>query len=100
MSSEEYYKQSLMWQAIAAKNVLNISEVALMMGTTKAKVEALRSEKAIPFYVKGDEIFFRKEEVERYLTKDRFESKEEIEHRAMDYCVKNPTHEVMRRKRK
>ena len=62
---------------IAAKSVLNVEEAATMTGYTVKYLYRLVHERAIPHSKSGNRLYFDKLELERWLLRDRRETKEE-----------------------
>ena len=62
---------------IAAKSVLNIEETALLTGYTTKYLYRLVHDRAIPHSKSGNRLYFDKAELERWLLRDRRETKEE-----------------------
>lgn len=73
---------------LGAKNVLNLEEVAILTGLTKAYLYKLSSSKQIPHYKPtGKVIYFDKKEIESWLKRNRVSSSEEMEGQALNYCL-------------
>ena len=49
---------------LGSKEVLNTSEIALLLGISESRVRHLTSAKKIPHYKQGNKIYFRKKEIE------------------------------------
>lgn len=73
---------------LAAKNVLNIEDVCLLTGLSKARVYALCSQREIPHYKQG-KLYFKRSEVEAWLTSKRVKTQAEIESKAALYCYEH-----------
>lgn len=77
---------------LGAKNVLTLDEVCLFSGLAKSTVYKMTASKAIPFYRadNGKHLYFKKSEVEDWLTRNRIGSKLEDEQRAIaeHFCNK------------
>lgn len=71
-------------QNLNNKTVFNIDEVALYTGLSKLYVYKLTSRKDIPYYQpQGKKIYFNKEEIDRWLLRNRESTNEEIESEAI-----------------
>ena len=70
---------------LASKNVLNIDEVCMMTGLSQSRVHQLCSEKRIPYYKQG-RTYFKRDEVEKWLTANRVPTMQETESKAELYC--------------
>lgn len=70
---------------LAAKNVLNIDDVADLTGLSKARIYTLCSKREIPHYKQG-KAYFKRDEVERWMTARRVPTASEIESKASLYC--------------
>lgn len=56
---------------IGMKNVLDVREVAAMLGVTVDHIRHLVSSRSIPHYKKGARVFFRKSEIEEWQLETR-----------------------------
>jgi len=75
---------------LRAKNVLNVDDLCLLLGTTRKNVYKMTSEKQIPFYKpQGGKIYFKKDEVEAWMLRNRSASLDEIENKAELFCITN-----------
>ena len=70
------------------KKVLNFEDFIKYTGFSKSVGYKLTHEKRIPFYKPtGGKLFFKKEEVDLWLTRNRVASQDEIERRATQHCL-------------
>ena len=75
---------------LAAKNVLNIDDVAILTGMSKGYVYQLTHDKKIPFYKPtGKQIYFDRSEVEAWMKRNRVNSVDEAQSKAVSYVVRN-----------
>lgn len=74
---------------IGAKEVLNVEEVALMIGVSKSRVYHLVSSRDIPYYKQGKKVLFKKSEIEEWLLRDRIPTNAEIDRKATTYVAIN-----------
>lgn len=68
---------------LGAKNVLTLDEVCFLTGLAKSTVYKLTANKAIPHYTNGKHLYFKKDEVEQWLTRNRIGSQLEAEQKAV-----------------
>lgn len=77
---------------LAAKSVLNLDDVVLLTGLSKSTLYKKTANRELPYYRAngGKQIFFKKEELEDWLTKDRVSSQNEDEAKAVNeyFCQK------------
>lgn len=77
---------------LGAKNVLNLDDVVLISGLSKSTLYKKTANRELPYYRAegGKQIFFRKDEVENWLTRNRVSSQDEDEQRAINgyFCNK------------
>ena len=74
---------------LAAKNVLNIDDVAILTGMSKGYVYQLTHDKKIPFYKPtGKQIYFDRSEVEAWMKRNRVNSVDEAQSKAVSYVVR------------
>lgn len=71
---------------LSAKNVLTLEEVCLLTGLAKSTVYKMTANRAIPHYHAdgGKHLYFKKDEVEEWLTRNRVSSQTEDEQRAVN----------------
>lgn len=71
------------------KQVLNIEEVVKYIGVSKSRVYALCSKREIPHYKMGRHLYFKRTEIDEWLTSSRVTTKQEIQAMAYSHCVKH-----------
>lgn len=71
---------------LAAKSVLTLEEVCLLTGLAKNTVYKMTANRVIPHYHAdgGKHLYFKKDEVEDWLTRNRVSSHNEDEQRAVN----------------
>ena len=71
---------------LAAKSVLTLEEVCLLTGLAKSTVYTMTANRVIPHYHAdgGKHLYFKKDEVEDWLTRNRVSSHNEDEQRAVN----------------
>lgn len=74
--------------ALSAKNVLDINEAAMLTGYTVKYLRLLIAQHALPYYRRGNRLFFCRAEVENWMMGQRIPSNEEINAKASHYMVK------------
>lgn len=92
MSSEEYNAISARLDRIeqlaliSAKPVLDVKEAATYVGFSVKHLYRLTSERRIPHFKMNAKLYFKKSELEHWLTRHRVSTTDEIENRAATYC--------------
>lgn len=77
-----------MYSLLAAKNVLNIDDVAVLTGLSKSTLYKMTCAKEIPFYrPNGKMIFFDRKEVEQWMKRNRVAAVCELEDNAVDFIA-------------
>ena len=72
------------------KQVLNLNEAAKYLDISKSHLYKLTSRKEIPFYCpQGKRLYFKKDELDQWLTRNRSASLGELETRAANYLFKS-----------
>lgn len=71
-----------MWARLAAKSVLNLKDVVLLTGFSTQYLYTLTSTHQIPHYKNGNKLFFKKAEIEEWLTSFKVKTDAEIESEA------------------
>ncbi|MCQ2299670.1 MAG: helix-turn-helix domain-containing protein [Bacteroidales bacterium] len=67
---------------IANKSVFDISEAARFLGLSEARLYHLTASKEIPHYKKGKAVYFKKAELEGWMTEKRVLTNDEIMEKA------------------
>jgi len=77
-----------MYAALAYKDVLTLDEVSFFTGLSKSCLYKLTAAREIPFYKPhGKNLFFKKKEVEEWMTSNRQLTNDEIESVAANYLL-------------
>lgn len=79
MSIEDRLERIERMVILGFKKVLNVGDVALLLGVSESRVRHLVADKEIPHYKPNGRIYFNKEEIENYLLRNRRPSKTEID---------------------
>lgn len=87
MSTEDRLARIEQLLLMATKNVLNIKEIAIMLGVSESRVRHLIADKAFLFYKQGSRVFAKKTDVEQWMLNTRYDSAAEIESKASTYCT-------------
>lgn len=74
---------------LGSKEVLNTSEIALLLGISESRVRHLTSAKKIPYYKQGNKIYFKKKEIEAWQLSDRIPTNAEINSKAATHIAIN-----------
>lgn len=73
---------------LAAKNVLTISDVALLTGLSKSWLYKATCDRKIPHYKpNGKMMYFDRKEIEDWLRQGKQFSNDELEQQAINYCI-------------
>ena len=72
-------KEFITKQSLVTKEVMNLSEAAIYAGISKSYLYKLTAGKALPFYRPATKlIFFKRQEIDAWLLKNREGSMEEL----------------------
>lgn len=71
---------------LSAKSILTIDDASELTGLSKARLYTLCSKNQIPHYKQG-KTYFKRDELEKWLTANRVPTTQEIESKASAYCV-------------
>lgn len=83
---------------LGAKDVFNMDDLAAYTGMSKTYLYKLVCERAIPYYKgNGKMNYFRRDDINAWLLRNRIMSQEEIDAAAAAYVVKNPIRKGGRR---
>lgn len=72
---------------LAAKNVVDVEEAAMLTGYTVKGIYTLTSEKRIPHYKKNGKLYFKKDELEAWMTENKVLTQREINSKAQTYVA-------------
>ena len=95
--SNERIEALLEQQGLLQKPVLNFKEGCIYTGNSESYMYKLTSKRKIPFFKpQGKKIFFKRQELDEWLLRNRIEVQEETEHHvltaidkhAADYLIK------------
>lgn len=70
---------------LGVKSVLDIDEAVMLTGYSRAHLYRLTSEQRIPHFKKDRKLFFRKSELEDWMTETRIPTVKEVEMDASKY---------------
>lgn len=77
-------------QNLLQKEVLNLNEAGAYLNISASHMYKLTSQKQIPhFCPQGKKLYFRREELDHWLLRNRQDSSDEIETRAANYLLTN-----------
>lgn len=83
---------------LGAKDVFNMDDLVAYTGLTKGYLYRLVCERAIPYYKgNGKMNYFKRDDVNAWLLRNRIKSQAEIDAAAAAYVVKNPIRKGGRR---
>ena len=73
------------------KKILNIQDVCLLTGLSKWRIYTLCSKGIIPYYKSGSygrnsRSYFKRDEIEAWLTSSKIPTQQELEAKAVAYC--------------
>ena len=74
---------------IAAKSVLDFQETLLFTGLSKGHLYRLTSQRQIPYFKKGQKLYFKKSELEDWMLENRIPTADEIQKQATTYIATN-----------
>jgi excisionase family DNA binding protein len=88
----ENIEKLLTSQVFTNKLIFNIEEIAQYTGLSKLYIYKLTSKNSIPHYKpNGKNIYFKKEEIDNWLLRNRQATNEELESEAVNYIASQKT---------
>ena len=69
--------------------IMNLGQLAKYIDLSKSAIYKHTSTRNIPFYKSSKRIYFKKSEIDAWLTKNRISTIDEIEVQATNYIIKN-----------
>ena len=77
-------------QNLLQKTVLNFNEACKYLDVSPSHLYKLTSTKQIPhFCPQGKKLYFKREELDNWLQRNRQSAADEIDHAAADYVIRN-----------
>jgi excisionase family DNA binding protein len=77
-------------QNLLQKQVLNFQETAMFLEISHSYLYKLTSTNVVPFYKPtGKKLYFRRDELEKFLLQNRSTTVDEIETQTANYLIKN-----------
>ena len=67
--------------------ILNMNQAVDYLTLTKSAIYKFTSGRGIPHFKRGKKIYFKKSELDEWLTKNRISTNEELEQEAMNYIL-------------
>lgn len=74
---------------VGSPEILNLNQATEYLSLSKSTLYKFTSQREIPHFKKGKKIYFRKSELDDWLTQLRISTKDEIEQEAINYLIKN-----------
>lgn len=83
-------EQRIIEQNLLQKEIINFAEACLYLDLSSSHLYKLTSANAIPCYCpQGKKLYFRRTELDLWLTSHRNATKEEVEQQTANYITKN-----------
>ena len=73
----------------ATEEILNLENASLYVGISKSTIYKYTSTREIPHFKRGKKLYFKKVELDAWLTTNKINSREEIDRLATEYILKN-----------
>lgn len=78
MSLEERLERIEQLLVLSGKEVFNTKEAAMFLGISETRLYHLVSDRAIPYYKRGAANYFKKAELEGWMTAHRVRTRQEV----------------------
>ena len=75
--------------SLAQKEVLTIDELVIYTGKSKSTIYKLTSSRNIPCYKNGKNVYFKRQEIDEWLTSRRVSTQEDLNQAALDHITHN-----------
>lgn len=75
---------------LGAKSIITIDEASMFTGLSKARLYALTAQREIPHYKNGRKLYFVRSEIEKWLTRYRVATNEEVQSNAVAHTMGKP----------
>ena len=70
-------------------SVMSVEQLANLIDLSKSHIYKKTSAREIPHYKRGKKLYFSKQEIDKWILKNRIETTDEIDQLATDYRMKN-----------
>ena len=77
---------------VTITEVLNLDQAAEYVSLSKSAIYKKTSERNIPHFKKGKKLYFKRSELDAWLTELRIDTNAEIEKQAIDYIIRKGKH--------
>lgn len=71
------------------KNVWDVEDLALVLKVTASRIRHMACDNIIPYYKQNGSLYFKRTEIEAWLTRHRTASNDDINSKAETYCAFN-----------
>jgi len=68
---------------------MNVEQLANYLDLSKSHIYKKTSSREIPHYKRGKKLYFSKQEIDKWILKNRIETTKEIDQISKDYILKN-----------
>lgn len=72
---------------ISHKDVMTVADVAIYLNISESRLRHMVSERLIPFYKRGNSVFFKKSEIEDWMLQERIPTRQELSSQASRYIL-------------
>ena len=72
---------------VMMKNVWNVPELALVLGLSESRIRHMAADQTLPTYRQNGSLYFKREEIEAWQTRNRTASRDEIDAMAATRCA-------------
>ena len=73
---------------VTITEVLNLTQASVYVSLSKSAIYKKTSERNIPHFKKGKKLYFKKSELDHWLTSMKISTKDEIDQAATDYIIR------------
>lgn len=78
MTLGDYFAELRTATILAGKEVLTLKEAAIFTGYSESHLKHLKMNGEVPCYKSGKYIYFRKSELEQWMTRNRIRTRDEV----------------------
>lgn len=76
--------------AVTLPTIFNLDQAAEYVSLSKSAIYKKTSERNIPHFIQGKKLFFKRSELDDWLTQNRISTRTEIEQMASEYIQRKP----------
>lgn len=71
-------------------SLFNVEDVSKYLKVEKSAIYKFTSTNEIPHYKNGKKLYFKKSDIDKWISSKKIKTRDDIEREALEYLIKNP----------